>query len=49
MEICLGQFFFRKTDNQTYVEFGCENEALFDHWCHSKSVKDFDKLRDLIL
>lgn len=24
---------FKKTDNLTYVEFGYEKEALFDHWC----------------
>lgn len=40
---------FKKGDNQTFVEFGHEKETLFDRWCQSKNVNDFDKLRDLIL
>lgn len=40
---------FKKIENQTYVEFGREKEVLFDRWCSSKGVKDFDKLRDLVL
>ena len=39
----------KKTDTVTHVEFGREKEALFDRWCQSKKVRDFDKLRDLIL
>ena len=40
---------FKKSDDQTYVEFGHEKEVLFDRWCHSLQVSDFDKLRDLVL
>lgn len=40
---------FKKADSQTYVDFGREKEALFDRWCRSKDVKDFDVLRDPIL
>lgn len=40
---------FKKTDNQSYVEFGCEKEALFDRWYQSKNVDDFGNLRNLIL
>ena len=40
---------FKKSDDQTYVEFGHEKEVLFDRWCHSLQVYDFDKLRDLML
>ena len=32
----------KKTDRQTYVEFGREKEMLFDRWCLSKDVnKDY--------
>lgn len=38
-----------KRHSGTYVEFGREKEALFDCWCQSKKVQDFDQLHDLIL
>lgn len=38
-----------RANNHTFVEFDHEKETLFDHWCQSKNVDDFDKLRDLIL
>lgn len=40
---------FKKAYGQTYREFGREKEALFERWCRSKGVDNFDKLRDLIL
>ena len=40
----------KKTDRQTYVEFGREKEMLFDRWCLSKDVnKDYVRLRQLVL
>lgn len=40
---------FRKFDNQTYVEFAREKEALFDRWCASQGVKYFELLRALMI
>lgn len=40
---------FKKTDQQTYVEFGGEKETLFDRWCRSLNVHDFDNLHQLVL
>lgn len=31
------------------MEFGHEKQVLFDCWCRSLQVSDFDKLRDLVL
>ena len=39
-----------KGDSQTYVEFACEKERLFNRWCASMGVEeDFKKLRKLML
>ena len=40
---------FKKTEKQTYAEFGRDKTALFDRWCASQNVRDFDQLRQLIL
>ena len=40
---------FKKTDSQTYVEFGRDKEVMFDRWCQSQNVTDFAGLRDLLL
>lgn len=40
---------FKKGDRQTYIEFACEKEALFDRWCSAKEVDSQAKLRELIL
>jgi len=40
----------KKTEKQTYVEFGREKEMLFDRWCLSKNVnKEYVRLRQLVL
>ena len=40
----------KKTDIQSHVEFGRDEENLFDKWCQSKDIGGkFDKLRQLIL
>lgn len=39
----------KKRDGQTFCEFGREKEALFDRWCQSTTVHNFEELRDLIL
>lgn len=39
----------KKRDDLTFCEFGREKEALFDRWCQSSNVHNFDDLRDLIL
>ena len=37
-------------EKQTYIEFACEKEALFDRWCSSREVTgQFEKLRQLVL
>ena len=39
-----------KDDKQTYVEFACEKERLFDRWCASQEVEsDFTRLHELLL
>ena len=41
---------YKKFDNQTYVEFSREKEALFDRWCSSKNIgENYSKLRELML
>ncbi|XP_073732325.1 uncharacterized protein [Misgurnus anguillicaudatus] len=40
---------YKKTDGQSYVEFGREKIALFDRWCSAQDVKDFEQLRDVVL
>jgi len=40
----------KKTEKQTYVEFGREKEMLFDRWCLSKNVnEDYVRLHQLVL
>ena len=39
----------RKQDIHTYVEFARQKEILFDQWCSSNEVDDFEKLRQLVL
>ena len=39
----------RKEASQTFVEFARIKEQLFDRWCISKKIKDFDDLRQLVL
>lgn len=39
----------RKLENQSYAEFGRDKMTLFDRWCVSQGVKDYDQLRELIL
>ena len=39
----------QKIESQTYVEFARIKETLFDRWCTSKEVNDFDRLRELVL
>ena len=40
----------RKDEKQTYTEFACTKEALFDRWCTLKEVaKEYEKLRQMIL
>ncbi len=38
-----------KDASQTYVEYAREKNVLFDKWCYSSRVADFDQLRELIL
>lgn len=40
---------YKKSEQQTYVEFAREKEMLFDRWCSSKKVDNREKLRDLML
>ncbi len=40
---------YKKTEGQSYAEFGCEKMVLFDRWCSAQEVKNFEQLRDLIL
>ncbi|KAM7406893.1 hypothetical protein PAMA_002878 [Pampus argenteus] len=40
---------FKKSDEQTYVEFSHEKEVLFDRWCRALDVADFAALRELVL
>ncbi len=39
----------RKNPGQTFVEFAREKCVLFDKWCTSNKVSDFQALRELIL
>lgn len=39
----------KKSSAQTYVEFAREKCVLFDKWCTSNKVTDFQTLRELIL
>uniref|UniRef100_A0A8C5E215 SCAN box domain-containing protein n=1 Tax=Gouania willdenowi TaxID=441366 RepID=A0A8C5E215_GOUWI len=39
----------KKQYNQSYVDFVREKEVLFDRWCSSQNVTDFDQLKQLIL
>ena len=40
----------KKTEKQTYVEFGREKEMLFDRWCLAKEInQDYTQLRQLML
>ena len=38
-----------KKDGQTFVEFAREKEQIFDRWLLSMEVKDFERLRQLVL
>ncbi len=40
---------YKKTEGQSYAEFGRKKMALFDRWCSAQEVKNFEQLRDLIL
>ena len=40
---------YKKFDSQTYVEFSRQQEDHFDQWLRSKSIDNFDNLRDLML
>ena len=40
---------YKKLESHTFSEFGREKENLFDRWCQSSKVTDFDQLRELIL
>ncbi len=37
-----------KNVSQTYVEYAREKNVLFDKWCYSSRVVDFDQLCELI-
>ncbi|XP_067261173.1 uncharacterized protein [Chanodichthys erythropterus] len=39
----------KKSTSQTFVEFAREKGMLFDKWCTSNKVSDFQALRELIL
>lgn len=39
----------RKKQDQMFVEFVREKEALFDRWCFSIGVTDFNQLKQLVL
>lgn len=39
----------KKNPYQTYVELARDKETLFDRWCTSSDVKDFGKLKQLML
>ena len=40
----------KKTEKQTYIEFGREKEMLFDRWCLSKKInQDYMRLCELML
>ena len=39
----------RKIQGQTYMNFAKQKERLFEEWCKSKDVSEFDSLRELLL
>ena len=39
----------RKTQTQTYMDFARNKEHLFNEWCRSKNIADYEGLRGLIL
>lgn len=39
----------RKQQGQTFVELVHENETLFDRWCCSSGVTDFNEFKQLVL
>lgn len=39
----------KRHGGQSFTEFVCEKEALFDRWCSSSGVSDFCELKQLIL
>jgi len=39
----------KKGDKQTYTEFAKDKERLFDKWCRSRKVDDFEGLKNLML
>ena len=40
---------YKKTEHQTYMEFGRKKEALFDLWCSVTEVNSQAKMRELML
>ena len=38
-----------KGSSETYVEFARTKEQLFDRWCSSQEINNYDRLRELIL
>ncbi len=38
-----------KTANQTFVEYAREKSVLFDKWCQSSKIINFEQLRELVL
>ncbi len=40
---------YKKTEGQSYAEFGHNKMVLFDCWCSAQEVKNFEQLRDLII
>ncbi len=43
------QFRSHKIFSQTFVEFAREKGVLFDKWCTSSKISDFQTLRELII
>ena len=39
----------RKIQGQTYMDFAKQKKRLFEEWCKSKEVSEFDSLRELLL
>ena len=39
----------RKIQGQTYMDFAKQKERLFEEWCKTKDVSEFDSLRELLL
>ncbi|KAL2095017.1 hypothetical protein ACEWY4_009736 [Coilia grayii] len=42
-------WYARKPEQQTFVEFACEKERLFDRWCCAQKVESKEDLRRLVL